>query len=132
MTQIINKRDWEDQVDRRHLLSFHLFTFMEDDKTEHPHDHPMNSVTMLLSWRGYYEEINGKLRHRIPLFPYFRRSGTPHKIILPRDDEERPVRTVAFIIGFGDTREWGFHTEKGWVLSEDYLQYPFKGQDEKS
>jgi hypothetical protein len=80
------------------------------------HDHPVTFLS--LSLRGGYSEIRyrGELRHR---WYNFIRATDAHTII----HTEPNTLTLAFM--GPKVREWGYHTNKGWVYWKDYNREKF-------
>jgi hypothetical protein len=92
-------------------LALHKWIKSDDDRALH--DHSAWSVSLLLT--GCYWEVFShaweplRCRLRIPLIPVFRRSSTPHRVLLL---SPRPIWTL-WLRG-PPWREWGFCCPKGW------------------
>lgn len=91
----------------RHLI-------VKDDDDRALHDHPWDSVSVVLS--GTLCEIlpGGDSRILEVGQPYFRKATDAHRLIVV----EGPVWTD-FFTG-PKVRDWGFHCEQGWVHWEDF------------
>lgn len=114
-------------VDSEYIVRLHLIKtpwfalclhwIMKADPEPYHHDHPVSFLSVIL--RGGYSELrykNGVLDHKvnkwfnwIPATPDDR-----HTIV-----EVKPKTLTLCFMG-PKTREWGYHTEKGWVYWKDY------------
>lgn len=102
-------------------LRLHHIVRSDDDR--HLHDHPFSFASFLLSG-GYFETVpcepvepldNGKRTEYRRRFSFnVKRATDQHALALTR-----PVWTLVFAMP--KSREWGFHTEMGWVHNEDYF-----------
>lgn len=102
-----------------------LHHILRSDDDRHLHDHPFDFTSFLLS--GGYTEItavedqldtayfgSSTVPKFWPRFSIIRKvAEDAHRLIL-----ERPVWT--FVIGGEKRRQWGFHTENGWVHHWEY------------
>ncbi|MEK6828578.1 MAG: hypothetical protein AABY15_00430 [Nanoarchaeota archaeon] len=93
----------------------------KEDQDEHLHNHPWNIWTVIL--RGsYIEEVLSKdgksSKHNIRTFGVmaYRNADRFHKI---KELITKKVYTLA-IVGRRKEREWGYHTDKGFV---DHITY---------
>lgn len=96
----------------RHKIYLHKFLRDDDDRALH--DHPANSVSIILRG-GYLEHLpGGVVKRRYPGMVVFRKAEQAHRIELFRDKRGNviPARTI-FIFG-PKVREWGFHCPQGW------------------
>lgn len=112
---------------RNDWLNVYIHKFVRDDYDEALHDHPWNSLSILL-WGRYFEEFDGeceftgeKTRHKVMRsWRWFfkgmggwgiiwRKAEHAHRIELV---DKQPAWTL-FITG-PRKREWGFHCESGW------------------
>ena len=111
------------EVDSKHITRLHviktpwfavcLHWLHKPDPEPWDHDHPVSFLSIIL--RGSYNEVrNGVLVGR-RLFNYIRAS---------RDDVHTITwvapRTLTLALMGPKTREWGFHTQAGWVYWKDY------------
>jgi len=93
----------------------------KEDQDDHLHNHPWSIWTMIL-WGSYVEELlmkNGKDKtHKVRTFLNmgYRNSDRFHCI---RQVVSKKVITLA-IVGKRKEKEWGYHTEKGFV---DHITY---------
>lgn len=112
-------------ITRLHVLKTPWFAICmhwinKPDPEPHLHDHPVSFLSLIL--RGGYREIRQKGSTYASLtypkhkwFNFITASlGDRHRIIdvLPK--------TLTLCLMGPKTREWGFHTEKGWVYWKDY------------
>ncbi len=118
--EIIARRATGDYLLRWYLLpplSFlrvYLHKFVDDDEVEALHDHPRDSLSVIL-WGSYDEivrcphrDVETRWRWRW-LSVIFRRATHAHRIELI---DKKPVWTL-FIMG-PKKREWGFWCPQGW------------------
>lgn len=105
-------------IKRNRWLSLYLHNFRHDDE-ENLHDHRAVNISWILQG-SYYEErfIERPLRF-LPLPSLTRRfrpqysitirlPSTPHRVVLPRNLEGRPMPCWSLFIKFPDVRNWGF------------------------
>lgn len=112
--------------------SYYLHHILRSDRDRNLHDHPFDFYTVIL-WGGYwehtgheYESLNhatGQMEKRLHVVRKWRGVGTvikhwaedAHRLELP------PGRTAwTFFIRGPRRREWGFHTDAGWVQWDEY------------
>lgn len=115
-------------ITRLHLLKTPWFAICihwlnKPDAEPYLHDHPVSFLSIILKG-GYYEtRLNGNLyfRHRFN----FIRATDCHNItaVVPG------TITIAFM--GPKTREWGFHTETGWIHWKDYYTKQRKEKERK-
>lgn len=119
----------EDYLERFYLLStswlgiyLHRFWASDDDGL---HDHPWNSISILLSGCYFEEEPERQgvpygptiIRRRSPMHPPLkvRSRYDSHRITI---DKENPGAWSLFIrFGF-KRRKWGFYRDRGWERAE--------------
>jgi hypothetical protein len=95
-----------------------LHKILRSDKDRHSHDHPFDFWSLLLTG-GYDEVLPSSLlfdeftARRRWLSVVRHRGADAHRLILTR-----PVWTLVLVSP--KYREWGFHTEDGWVSHDDY------------
>ena len=88
------------------------------------HDHPVTFLSLLL--RGWYVEIRGDgLFHERRWYNFLR--ATPDDVHTICWVSDSPCVTLA-LMG-PKRREWGFHTDDGWVFWKDYYK---KQREEKA
>jgi len=119
----------EDYLERFYVLStpwlgVYLHRFWADDD-DGLHDHPWNSLSVLLSG-GYLEEMPERqsvpygptvTKLRRPLHPiaYIRSKHAAHRITVP----ESSKGTWSLFVRFGlKRRPWGFYRNRGWEAAE--------------
>lgn len=104
-----------------------IHEILRSDADRHLHDHPWDYTTVILAG-GYWEE-----RPADPLHPTVerviewmapgrilrRQAESAHRLILP----DGATCTTLFATG-PRRRDWGFHTEAGWVHWRQYLNIP--------
>ena len=118
-------------ITRLHLLKTPWFAIClhwinKPDPEPHLHDHPVSFWSFIL--RGGYVEVRqqvyvgygqrDEVRSKYKTRKWFNRitasSGDRHRII-----EVKPKTLTLCLMG-PKKREWGFHTEDGWVYWRDY------------
>jgi hypothetical protein len=92
---------------RTHWLGIYLHHFLRSDNDLHFHDHPWSFLTLLLSG-GYREHTPAGTFWRRRFSILFRTAEWRHWV-----EVEKPVWTL--VMRFPRRREWGFHTEEGWI-----------------
>jgi hypothetical protein len=113
---IIPRNDW---------LCVYLHKFLRDDDDRAMHDHPWNSVSLLLLGRYVEQTAAGRVLYKAGSL-IFRRATHTHRIELPGG---KPAWTL-FITG-KRVREWGFHCPGGWVHWKDFIRPGEPGQQGK-
>lgn len=83
--------------------------FHRSDEDRELHDHPWNFKSLIL-WRGYNEHHPGGIITTYPGMLIRRPAQWRHRVILKNN---KPACTLVFT--GPNLREWGFHTDKGWV-----------------
>lgn len=83
------------------------------DPEPHDHDHPVSFLSIILRG-GYHEQRNGHIRHR-RFFNFMRASPSDYHTIVMTE-----LGTLTLCLMGPKVREWGFHTEDGWVFWKDY------------
>lgn len=122
---------WGGDDDKRRV---YLHRFERGDWDRHLHDHPWPFLSVLL-WGSYTEVTHApddlpwfyqgedrvrERQQRIRWFNYRPDPRTAHRVELTHG---KPVWTILFI--GKKQRDWGFHTERGWVNHEEYLDLIF-------
>lgn len=93
-------------------IRFHKLLISDMDR--HLHDHPWNWFTIMI--KGSYIETTARGEKTVKAGRVNgHKARTAHKLTLLTSE----VWTI-FVTG-GKFREWGFHTEDGWVFHKDYL-----------
>lgn len=83
------------------------------DPEPYDHDHPVSFLSIILRG-GYTEQRNGRLvKHRFFNWVSATRNDY-HTIVVIKP------RTLTLCLMGPKTREWGFHTDTGWVFWKDY------------
>jgi len=104
-----------------------LHEILRSDNDRHLHDHPFDYTTLILEG-GYFEETPVDPRDpaglrqtewHAPGSVITRRATDAHRLVIP----EGKTCTTLFMTG-PRWREWGFHTEDGWVHWRPYLGIP--------
>lgn len=117
-------------IPRNHWFNIYLHKFVGDDDDRALHDHPWNSVSMLLkgSLKEYTEADDpkyvgqegsgGHMPKRFAL--YYRAATFRHRLELLQENPfvENPAWTL-FVTG-PTIREWGFWCRKGFVHWRDF------------
>jgi hypothetical protein len=92
---------------------------MKPDAEPWLHDHPVSFLSLVL--RGKYAEIRqnmGELSPRIRVRTWFNFIRADkyerHRIIFTRPN------TLTLCFMGPKTRDWGFHTSRGWIMWKDY------------
>lgn len=99
-------------------IYLHCFGRSDDDRALH--DHPWNSVSILLKG-SYVEHFKDRYWIRRPGQIFGRRATTAHRI-------ELITPTVwSLFITTKKVREWGFHCPKGWVHWKDFTNFSEDG-----
>jgi hypothetical protein len=120
---------------RNKFINCYLHNFRRDDE-EDLHDHRMINISIVLSRIGYEEDlycikpVEGRqlpriYRHKVKfLRPRIRLPSTPHRVVLYKDAEGRPIPIWSLFIGFPHWRNWGFwcpgNGSARWVGYETY------------
>lgn len=113
----------------------YVHNILRDDEDE-PHDHPWDFTSVILRG-GYYEAVGqGPVwaqfwKWKRPFTVIRHKAEDVHKIKLPYKphgevSERMPAWTLVFV--GPKRREWGFHTDKGWVHWQQYMDFKF-GKD---
>ncbi len=105
-------------IRRLHVLKTPWFAIclhwiLKPDAEPHQHDHPVTFLSMIL--RGWYTEWRNEGVYRRKWFNWIRASRSDKHMII----RCRPGTLTLCLMG-PKTREWGFHTEAGWVYWKDY------------
>lgn len=96
--------------------AWYLHRFVGSDWSRDLHDHPKPFLSIGL-WGSYIEETpEGKKTYRAPWIRTFPPEHI-HRLILP---EGKPVWTLVRV--GKSVREWGFHTDQGWMQWEEYVK----------
>lgn len=100
---------------RNPWFNVYLHCILRDDDDRALHDHPWQSVSIVLS--GSYCEVRDT-RWRVygPGSVIYRRAETSHRLEVVRG----PVWTL-FVTG-ARVRNWGFHCPRGWVPWQKFVE----------
>lgn len=101
---LIQTKDWG--------LNWHMFV-SSDEAT--PHDHPWDSVSLCL-WGNIVEHLKEGTKEIKPGSIVFRRAEDQHWLEL-----KSKFAITLFLYGPWK-RDWGFHTDKGWVFWKNYVE----------
>jgi hypothetical protein len=93
-------------------FNLYLHRFLRSDNDRHFHDHPWDFVTVLLSG-GYWENTPGGRFWRRRFSILRRPAEWQHWVEIVE-----PVWTLIAVSR--KRREWGFHTERGWLDWKTY------------
>lgn len=108
---------WKLYLRRLHIVQTPWFSIMvhwikEPDKDQFMHDHPVSFFSLVLKgW--YWEEIPDN--KRIIDVWNFIHATDPHKIT-----EVSPGGVVTLVFTGPKVREWGYHTNQGWMPWRNY------------
>lgn len=120
-------------IPRNRFFNVHLHNIRQDDP-EHLHDHRMFNISLVLQG-GYCEErfvrrptegLPLPATQKVFVFqrrPKFRLPSTPHRIVLRRDPDGRPVACWSLFIGLPHCRNWGFWTDSGFLKTGKWLSW---------
>lgn len=98
---------------RKYVPTIFLHYIARGDEDKWRHDHPWPFIAIPLTW--WYREEDDTGTHLIwPLTARYRKATYRHRLHL-----FRPVWTL--FIHFKREREWGFHTDQGWVDWKTYI-----------
>lgn len=121
---------------RNYILNCYLHNFRHDDEQD-LHDHRMMNISFILQGDYYEERFIRRPTAGLPLpttkkihvrgrRPKFRLPATPHRVVLPRDGDGKPIHCWSLFIGFPQIRQWGFwcpgNYSAKWLSQEDYLR----------
>lgn len=102
-------------VPRNNVMNVYLHRFLQSDRIT-LHDHRGDNRSWLL--KGQYVEVTKAERRLVTAGEtVFRRAEEPHRVELV---SEEPAISL-FAIG-PIRREWGFHTDKGWMAWQPFLE----------
>lgn len=125
---------WTD-VDSEYILRLHvlktpwfavcLHWINKPDPEGYLHDHPVSFLSCIL--RGGYTEARVSSPGYMPplMWPMFEEEHTWFNWIRGRSSDIHTItevkpNTLTLCFMGPKTRDWGFHTEKGWVMWKDY------------
>lgn len=102
---ILPRNDW---------LCIYLHCFCRDDDDRALHDHPWDSVSLVLY--GGYREVTVQGEKDWKAGSLIRRTADfAHRIILHRKPDGTPKRCWTLFVTGPRKREWGFWCPQGWV-----------------
>lgn len=122
-------------IPRNPVFNIYLHRFLKDDE-EHHHDHRMLNITFILQGSYFEERFAWRPHEGLPLpatklIPveqrqlFARLPSTPHRVVLKRDADNRPIPIWSLFIGFPQLRKWGFWCPGDgaarWVPFERYV-----------
>jgi len=104
-------------IPKNRFLNIYLHLFIRDDWAPELHDHPWFSVSYIL--RGhYYEQTEKQILDTYQKGDIiFRRPKFSHRIMVPFCKK----KCWSIFITGPKIREWGFHTDKGWIDSKIFI-----------
>lgn len=115
-------------ADVAHKVNVRLHHILRSDKDEHFHDHPWESISILIAG-GYHEvtptsqtqdpkldRINNVTEWRGPGSIVHRKANDRHRILVP----EGTTAWSLFITGEWE-KDWGFYTPEGFIYWRLYL-----------
>jgi len=97
------------------IFSVYIHNIYRADEDKYMHDHPWNYWAMILKG-GYIEQVKNGFNTKLPGSFGFKKAENCHKIhhiIKP---------TTTLFITFRRRRDWGYHTENGWIQHTFYRQ----------
>lgn len=118
---------------RNPVLNCYLHRFLKDDGQD-LHTHRMWNISFILQGDYFEERFLWRPRAGQPLpptklvpvpqrRPLIRRAWTPHRVILKKDAEGKPIPIWSLFIGFPQFWNWGFWCPSGrWVDQKIYLR----------
>jgi hypothetical protein len=126
-------------IPRNMWFNIYLHRFLHDDEDRACHDHPWLSLSWLL--KTGYDEIQlrrtfdpeklwyhyEQTYHRAEGSVTMRRAKTPHRVVLRRGADGRPVESISLFFTGPVVRAWGFHCPKGWVPWQQFVDARDKG-----
>lgn len=127
-------------IPRNRFFNIYLHHFLRDDDDRALHDHPWVNCSIPLR-TGYIEErflrpweagkpLPGTIltQRHVGGF-YFRRGSTPHRVILFKDQDMKPIPSWSLFITGPVLREWGFVCPSGrWVHWKIFTDFENTGQ----
>ena len=96
--------------------ALYVHHFLRSDQDRDLHDHPWNFISLIL-WGGYFEELPHDWRWRSAGRIVRHKATDAHRVLLPYGSTAWTLIWVS-----PKVREWGFHTENGWVPWEEYVR----------
>lgn len=113
---------WEYQ-----LPAIRLHRIIKSDSDRHLHDHPRKSISLIL--QGEYLEVFPYLQGQPASMDQKARAvymRKPFSFVYRNATDRHCIKlvgqvTYSLFITWGKRREWGFHTENGWVHHLDYI-----------
>jgi len=112
-------------IPRNRWFNIYLHHFRHDD-AEDLHDHRMTNVSFIL-FGSYYDERFKRKPAKGWLLPdtwrkfrrqrsiTIRRPASPHRVVLPRDDDGKEVPCWSLFVGLPHVRNWGF-----WMRDDEH------------
>lgn len=97
-------------------LALHRILRSDDDRARHDHVSWHGSLILVA---GYIEHIGHKIQWRRPGQIIFRKAETPHRLELPVVNGGMQYAWTLWLRG-PKWRDWGFHTQEGWLQWEEY------------
>ncbi len=95
-------------------INLYLHKIERADEEKHPHDHPWNFYSIILSG-GYVERCGDKINVRRPGNIAHRKCTAFHKVL-----HLLGKRVYTLVFTYGKIREWGYDVDGEWVHKEQY------------
>lgn len=124
-TEFVRWDSDEEYIRRLHLIKTPWFAvclhwILRPDPELWLHDHPVSFFSVIL-WGGYWELRKNDIEDemRLPRIVIHKWANFVHALDSHRILSVRPHTLTLCFMG-PKVREWGFHTDKGWVYWKDY------------
>jgi hypothetical protein len=92
---------------RNRFFNVYLHKFMRDDEDRALHDHPWWFASLML--RGSYDEVQDYcVEHRHAPSIAYRCATHRHRVVLMRDEQDKPIPCWTLILTGRVSRVWGF------------------------
>lgn len=111
---ILHFRRW--RILETRWFNIYLHKFYKSDKDPFRHDHPWGFMNFIL-WGGYLEESLAGTNWRV----------APHISIHSAEYSHRIAAldlldkcAISLVVTTPRYREWGYHTDKGWMTNKEY------------
>lgn len=114
-------------IPRNPWLNVYLHKFLHDDEDRAIHDHPWTFVSLIL--RGKYFEVteNNFTSRQFPSI-VVRQADYAHRVVLDRDELDKPKPCWTLVITGRVVRDWGFHCPQGWRHWKEFTAKDDYGQ----
>lgn len=105
-------------------LKIYVHQFHRSDQDRDMHCHPWPFTSVILAG-GYTEYVPGASRVCVPGDVVRRKAEDCHRVELFQDADGKEIETWTMVYVGKKCRDWGFHTDKGWVFHRDYFDIKF-------